>query len=192
MNTKRIARLSVALSFLVTLNGLAEPVKLTVQADQPGASINSAMWGIFFEDINLGADGGLYAELVKNRSYEFPDPMMGWTKEASSSAKGSLAIETEKPFSMVNSKYLRIKSDSSGFGVGNDGFRGIGVREGENYDFSAQIRATSGKAVIRVELVNPAGKVLARKKIDGLTSGWKKHSAALQVEGSEPKARLNL
>jgi len=46
----------------------AEPVTLTIQADKPGPKINSSMWGIFFEDINFGADGGLYAELVKNRS----------------------------------------------------------------------------------------------------------------------------
>ena len=53
-------------------------VKITVQADRPGAKINPAMWGIFFEDINFGADGGLYAELVKNRAFEFPHALMGW------------------------------------------------------------------------------------------------------------------
>ena len=56
---------------------------IAVQADKPGARINPAMWGVFFEDINLGADGGLYAELVKNRSFEFPEPMMGWFKPVS-------------------------------------------------------------------------------------------------------------
>src|SRR5678815_3405242 len=79
------------------------PVTLTIQADKPGPRINPAMWGIFFEDINLGADGGLYAELVKNRSFEFPDPMMGWTKETLGSANGSLTIQTEKPFNTANS-----------------------------------------------------------------------------------------
>ncbi len=50
---------------------------IEIQADKPGVGINPAMWGIFFEDINFGADGGLYAELVKNRGFEFPDPMVG-------------------------------------------------------------------------------------------------------------------
>ena len=116
MNTKRIAGLLVALSLLVTLNGLAEAVKLTVQADQLGAKINPAMWGIFFEDINLGADGGLYAELVKNRSFDFPDPMMGWAKEATGTAKGSLAFQTDSPFNPANARYLRVQAEGGGFG----------------------------------------------------------------------------
>ena len=179
---------AVVLSFAAE----AQSISLTVDAGHPGPKINPAMWGIFFEDINLGADGGLYAELVKNRSFEFPDPMMGWSRETSGSANGSLAIRTEQPFNAANVHYLRVETDREGFGFGNDGFRGIGVREEESYDFSAQIRATSGKPTLRVELVNPAGKVLAKRKIDGLTSTWKKHSVVLQVEGSEPKARLSV
>src|SRR5215468_8070380 len=58
----------------------ANAVTIEIQADQPGAKLNPAMWGIFFEDINFGADGGIYAEMVKNRGFEFPDPMMGWSK----------------------------------------------------------------------------------------------------------------
>src|SRR6266540_2994334 len=58
----------------------ADITTITVHADKPGAQINPAMWGIFFEDINFGADGGLYAELVKNGSFEFPEAMMGWNK----------------------------------------------------------------------------------------------------------------
>src|SRR5678815_1700146 len=95
---------SLSLSlFFASIHLCAETSTITVQADHPGARINPAMWGIFFEDINLGADGGLYAELIKNRSFEFPDPMMGWTKETLGSANGSLTIQTEKPFNTANS-----------------------------------------------------------------------------------------
>src|SRR4249920_1303856 len=66
--------------------------KLTVIADKPIAGIAPTMWGVFFEDINFGADGGLYAELVKNRSFEFPIPLMGWSKLAPGIAKGKLSI----------------------------------------------------------------------------------------------------
>ena len=55
--------------------------KLTIVADKPIAAVAPTMWGLFFEDINFGADGGLYAELVKNRSFEFPIAMMGWNEE---------------------------------------------------------------------------------------------------------------
>ncbi len=171
-------------------------VRVTVQADQPGAKINPAMWGIFFEDINLGADGGIYAELLKNRSFEFPDAMMGWKPIlgfSSGPAQGSLSIHAEAPFSPANPHYLRIESlGAAAYGVANEGFRGIGVSEGQNYDFTAQIRATEGSPAVRLELVNPAGLVLATKKIAALTDGWKKYSCTLQVMGTEPRARLKV
>src|ERR1700688_640783 len=75
----------------------ADDLSLTVHAGQPGTRINPAMWGIFFEDINFGGDGGLYAELVKNRSFEFPDPLMGWTKISPSLAHGELSVRDDHP-----------------------------------------------------------------------------------------------
>src|ERR1051325_7973951 len=88
----------------------ARSATLTIQTDQPDAKINPAMWGIFFEDINLGADGGLYAELVKNRAFEFPDAMMGWSKLSPSKARGTLAIRDENPFNAKNAHYIHIES----------------------------------------------------------------------------------
>src|SRR5678815_3881905 len=66
--------------------------KLTVVADKPLTTIAPTMWGVFFEDINFGADGGLYAELVKNRSFEFPIAMMGWDEERVNYQKGRILI----------------------------------------------------------------------------------------------------
>ena len=104
----------------------AESTTLIVQTDKAGARINPAMWGVFFEDINFGADGGLYAELVKNRGFEFPDALMGWTKLSPGIARGSLSIHNESPFNSANAHYLRIESQSNvPFGVANEGFRGM-------------------------------------------------------------------
>ena len=72
----RVLSLLLLLAFR-TPSGLA--VTVTVAADRPAADVNPAMWSLFLEDINFGADGGLYAELVKNRGFEFPDALMGWT-----------------------------------------------------------------------------------------------------------------
>src|SRR5687768_16577350 len=58
-------------------------ISLVVDVDKPTAEVQPTMWGIFFEDINFGADGGLYAELVKNRSFEFDTPLMGWREQKS-------------------------------------------------------------------------------------------------------------
>ncbi len=94
------------------------PVRLTIRADQPGMRINPAMWGVFFEDINFGADGGLYAELVKNRSFEFPEPLMGWRQISSSPDSGTLEVRTENPCIPANPHYLRlIPNRQAPFGV---------------------------------------------------------------------------
>src|ERR1700761_8019790 len=120
---------------------------IEIQADKPGAKINPAMWGVFFEDINFGADGGLYAELVKNRSFEFPEPLMGWIKISPSLAHGELTVRDDQPFDAQNPHYVRIHSTAPApFGISNEGFRGMGVRKGEAYDFSAQIRRLDGTA----------------------------------------------
>ena len=84
-----------------------------VHADKKGAKINPAMWGIFFEDINFGADGGLYAELVKNRSFEFPDALTGWHKLSPSKARGQISIRSDDPYNRENPHYVRIESQGT-------------------------------------------------------------------------------
>src|SRR6187397_1651198 len=134
------------LGLMVSLNSFSQR-KLTVVADKPLASVAPTMWGVFFEDINFGADGGLYAELVKNRGFEFPDALMGWRRPESQ--EGSALVLDKSPFDSANPHYLRIISRvDSGFSITNEGFRGIGVQAGENYDFSVQIRAVDGKPVL--------------------------------------------
>src|SRR4030042_1000841 len=86
---------SIILALTVQLS--AQP-RINIDMSQPGVRIDPTMWGIFFEDINFGADGGLYAELVKNRSFEFTDAMMGWSKIQKRGARGVISIRDEEPF----------------------------------------------------------------------------------------------
>ena len=81
--------------------------KLTVVADKTITAISPTMWGVFFEDINFGADGGLYAELVKNRSFEFPIAMMGWHEERVNYQKGSILIINKSDRS-GNARFARV------------------------------------------------------------------------------------
>ena len=118
----------------------AGPVTIGIAVDRPGAAIASTMYGIFFEDINFAADGGIYAEKVKNRSFEFPDALMGWKRAAVDGARGSFAVATDAPPSPANPRYLRVVSEAGRFGVTNDGFRGMGVRKGERYTVSLLAR----------------------------------------------------
>src|SRR6476660_8122406 len=131
---KRIAIALVASA--LCLQGIAQPVAMVVNVNEVKASVQPTMLGAFFEDINFGADGGLYAELVKNRSFEFPDPMMGW-KEIGVGSNAKAAVRESDSFSPNNPHYLRLQCDSgTGFGVSNEGFRGIGIRKGEDFEFS--------------------------------------------------------
>ncbi len=170
-----------------------EAVRLVVHADRPGATISPTMYGIFFEDINFGADGGLYAELIKNRSFEFPDPMMGWSEIKQGSATGSLRVPDQDPLNSANPHYLRLKSDWAidGYGIANDGFSGIGVCQGQEYVFSTFARG--GRAVaLRIELAAADGRILARAKIRGFDTGWTKKTATLRPTATEARARLRV
>ena len=169
----------------------ARPVAITIQADQPGAKINPAMWGIFFEDINFGADGGLYAEMVKNRGFEFPDPLMGWITISPSLAKGELSVRTDAPFDTNNPHYVRLQSESTApFGISNEGFRGLGVRAGEAYDFSAQIRGRAGEPALQVQLYGGDGTLLDSAELKPSGGDWKKYAATLHPRDTDAKARL--
>ena len=169
-------------------------ITLSVKADKPGARINPAMWGIFFEDINFGADGGLYAELVKNRSFEFPNPWMGWSRIEPARAVGSVEMRDYDPFDAANPHYVRVRTGffGRGFGVANEGFRGMGLHEGERFNFSVQARALNGKPVLRIALVSPEGRKLGSAKLSGFTPRWQQYTAELRAAATEPKAHLTL
>ena len=191
MKTCLLAKPTAALLASLTCSLAAEVATITVHVDKPGAKINPAMWGIFFEDINFGADGGLYAELVKNQSFEFPDPMIGWSGLVTKSGKAEIRKDT--PFSAASPHYLRFRSEGDpGTHVSNEGFRAIGVKAGESYDFSAETRAIEGKPVLRVELVGASGNALATARLKNIPENWKKITATLRANATDSKARLDL
>jgi alpha-L-arabinofuranosidase len=166
---------------------------LTVAADKPGAAIASTLYGIFFEDINFGADGGIYAERVKNRSFEFPDPLMGWKQAAVDGARGRFTVETDKPPSARNPHYLRITSAASTFGVTNDGFRGIGVSKGQRYRFAVHARlASEAPVTLRAELENARNVALGGATLTGFTRQWQRYTGTIVAETTDARARLRL
>ncbi len=184
----------VLLTALAFAANAAGPVKISIDAAHPGAAINPAMWGIFFEDINFGGDGGLYAELVKNRSFEFPDPLMGWIELSPSLAKGELSIRDNDPINAANPHYLRIESQGGApFGISNEGFRGMGFHEGETYDFSAWARRTvEGDDEITVQLVGNDGTILDSARVTPPSEHWGKITASLKSASTESSGRLNV
>ena len=164
---------------------------VTVEVDRPGARINPAMWGVFFEDINLGADGGLYAELVKNRSFDFPEALTGWSVPAGSASSTQLGVLEEPRQAGAAGHYLNLVSAGQGAVLENEGFRGIGTASGETLNFSAIIR---GKAPLglRAELVAPSGEVIASVPCPPWGREWTEVKAVLTATGTEAHCRLRL
>lgn len=196
------------LSFAARLDSpRAQSHTIKVQVDQPGGDISPTMFGIFFEDINFGADGGLYPERVKNRSFEFPEPMMAWKEIDRQGSKGTITVLESNPINTNNSHYLHLEVENAGagFGVTNEGFRGIGVKRGEAYTFSvyARISEHAQRAgdtrtierrpmVLRIELEDENGRNLGNATISGLTTNWKKYAITLRPSATSLKARLNI
>lgn len=178
----------IFLTFLL-LVAVVQAQDVTVQVNKPGAAIPRTLFGLFFEDINFGADGGLYPERVKNRSFEFPNPMMGWKQLDRGDKKGQVYVFDHGSVNdTANSHYLRIKSS----GVTNEGFRGIGVQKGAEYRFSIRARRVDGSPVaLRVE-VEDGNRVVGETQVTGFTNVWKTYMATLHAIDTSTKGHLNL
>ncbi|HEX8464112.1 MAG TPA: alpha-L-arabinofuranosidase C-terminal domain-containing protein, partial [Abditibacterium sp.] len=176
-------------------NGAAPaPAAVTVQVDKPGAKIPATLTGLFFEDINFAGDGGLYPERVKNRNFEFPDALMGWKPLPGIDTAGSMGVLTQIPLNVNNLHYLRLenKTGAANVGLSNEGFRGVGVRAGDEYRFSLYARSVAGKPTARVEIVSAEGKSLGSANVAVTSPGWKQYFVTLRATGTAEKARLNL
>lgn len=197
---KKALRFSVVIILLsASLCALSQPTNLVIDVSKPIADIQPTMWGIFFEDINFAADGGLYAELVKNRSFEFAMPLTGWTEQNQGKfsvnlESGSILImnRTEKVFS--NPRFARVTiNGDKGYGITNEGFRGMGIKKDNKYNFSVWASQQAGNAVnMRIELVDAGGKVLGGAQLTPSGKEWKKYSVSFVANSTEPKAKLNI
>lgn len=171
---------------------------IIVNVDDVKSKIQPTMWGIFFEDINLGADGGIYAELVKNRSFEFAAPLMGWTTQGNNFKEGDLLVLNRQEVNAANPRYIRVTSHSNAKGqqgITNEGFRGMGIKKGVGYDFSVMYRQQKPGVKLNVELVDSAGKILGTASLIpslNQNTDWKKQSVSFTANATEPKARLNI
>jgi len=174
---------------------LAQDVTLTVDVAKPSHAVSPRLIGIFLEDINFGVDGGLNAELVKNGSFEFPDGLMGWSVVGDDASSTTVEIRADAPAFAANPHYLLVNSTTSGgkSGVENEGFRGMGVRAGERYHFSAAARTQSESPIgLRVTLVDENGEALATAELPAIDAAWSERSAKLTPSRTAAKARLRI
>ncbi|MBO4231382.1 MAG: carbohydrate binding domain-containing protein, partial [Bacteroidales bacterium] len=196
MNTSPFSHVLITVAFM-SLAGtvsLAQPYQMDIDLSQKGAPIQSTQYGIFFEDINFAADGGLYAELVKNRSFEFPsNPFQGWK------VFGNVAVLDDGPFDR-NPHYVRLLDPGHPHrwtGLENEGFFGIGVKAGEEYRFSVWSRVPEGGfSKLHVEIVNPASMEEDHALCEGdmIVNGseWKLYELILKPKATLDKSALRV
>ena len=164
--------------------------RMVLQANKIGAEIQPTMYGHFFEDINFGADGGLYAELVKNRSFDFPQQLMGWD------VFGNVTVRDDGPFER-NPHYVRLAyagHDQKHTGIENEGFFGIGLKKDAQYRFTVWARG-AGQSV-RVELIDNASmeesQVLVSQDLKIDSPEWKQYEVLLTSPQTIAKAHLRI
>jgi alpha-L-arabinofuranosidase len=164
--------------------------QMVVQTNKIGAEIQPTMYGLFFEDINYGADGGLYAEMIKNRSFEFPQNFMGWT------TFGNVKLMNDGPFDR-NPHYVRLGDPGHAHkrtGIENEGFFGVTVKKDAEYRFSVWARGENQK--IRVEIINNSSmgesQVLVANSLDINSKNWKQYELILKAPVTEAKAHLRI
>jgi len=187
---KQIFTLGLILTSLVTS---AQNV-MDINTRKLGAPIPKTMYGIFFEDINYAADGGLYGELVKNRSFEFPQTLMGWQ------TFGCVDVKDDGPFERCPHYVVLSAPDHKDrrTGLTNEGFFSIGVKKGEQYRFSVWAKAMQGNGAIRVQLINESSmkerQEFAKDEISITSQEWKKYTITLTspIELKHAKLRIYL
>ncbi len=186
-------KFATVMAVLALSAATAQAETLVVNTAKKGAEISPTMYGLFFEDINYAADGGLYGELVKNRSFEFPQNLMGWQ------TFGNVELKNDGPFDR-DPRYVRLSSAGHGHkhtGLQNEGYFGIGVEKGEEYRFSVWARTESGDtAALRILLVDPfnleESQNIAEKTLKVASKEWKKYSVVLTPNKTMQKAQLRI
>ncbi len=187
----KLRLLSCALLMTGALTVQAQHV-MDVNTKKLGATVQSTMYGLFFEDINFAADGGLYGELVKNRSFEFAQPYMGWR------VFGNVELKADGPFERC--PHYVVLSDPGHrerrTGLQNEGYFGIGVEQGKEYRFSVWAKAPRGNSQIRVQLINENAMTehqeFVQEKLDVSGNEWKQYEIVLKASRTEPKAQLRI
>ena len=176
----------------MTSLGASAQHQFAVQANKPGVEIQPTMYGIFFEDINFGADGGLYAEMVENRSFEFPQRLMGWN------TFGNVTVSDVKPAFDRNPHYVTLEASGARekqTGLENRGFFGMGLKKDMKYDFTvyARLHLLNGKQTkIRVELVNSNNNVIAKQSITITNNKWQKYTTTLTSPQTDAKGLMRV
>ncbi len=194
----RLGAKSQAVSFTLGSGELGQQ-ELNIDGDATAHEISDTMYGAFYEDINYAADGGLYAELVRNRSFEFSKadnkdftPLTGW--ETIGKAEAKVSSERSEWLNDSNRAYLELKATAKGDGIQNQSYNsGLAVKKGAKYDFSVFARSAKAQT-LDVQLTDPQTSNVygsASIKVDG-SDQWKQYKVTIKAKTSTDSGRLTL
>tara|TARA_R110002051_G_scaffold61827_1_gene113423 strand:+ start:2613 stop:4610 length:1998 start_codon:yes stop_codon:yes gene_type:complete len=183
---------------LFSFIGIAQENHLTIDASKSITKIRPTMYGVFFEDINFAADGGLYAEMIKNRSFEFSEPKMGWLEPNSNkhsfNNKSGIASIVKYTGHRTNHNYcsIFIKNDK-GYELINEGFRGMGIKKDAQYNLSLLAAQKEGHITkIKINFIDSNGNSLGETTIVPNSSEWTLYEAKIIATKTEAKAKLKI
>lgn len=210
--SKKLVSLLIGLCFIGLFTFMTPPSsnKITIKIDKPAKPISPNILGVFFEDLNYAADGGLYAELIQNRSFEYsptlqPDwhPLKYWDLQQLGGGEGNVTVSDLRPIHKNNPKYaiLTVITPGEGVGISNSGFDCIPIKEGEKYfasfwayqAFMGQMwgRGDNSKAMpVTLRLETMKGEVLGEQKFEIKGRDWTKFSATFVSSKNVSNARL--
>ncbi|HET6383880.1 MAG TPA: alpha-L-arabinofuranosidase C-terminal domain-containing protein [Armatimonadota bacterium] len=189
-------RLATLVIFAILANILpaglhAQPGRLLVKVNQPGPKISPTLYGLMTEEISHSYDGGLYAELIRNRAFkDNTEEPVDWTLVEDGGGAGSIALDQRQPLSMSLQTTLRLTITTPGqrVGVANDGYWGIPVRPNTRYRASLYARGDrsfTGPLTVDIESADGSN-VLARAEIPKITSSWAPYSVTLTTGDLAP------
>src|SRR6056300_2021438 len=186
-----IKRVLYLLILLTTFNVVAQ-TSLKIDVADSVSEIQSTMYGIFFEDINFAADGGLYAELVKNRSFEFTLPKMGWLEPNSDrhsyNSESGISMVVQQSLKATNTNFLRVQvTNAKGYELINEGFRGMGIKKNESYDFSMSCANPLGITKIIAEIIDEEKKVIGSTSIEPRSGQWTSYETSFKASATVEK-----
>lgn len=192
-------RITLTIALVASLAGSLQAQQtgdIIVNAANKIAEVQPTMWGVFFEDINLGADGGMYAELVKNRSFEFSRPLMGWKQEGKQVKEGSFLVINRGFAAEKNPRFLRVSGSNAErgqLGLSNEGFRGMGIKSGLQYDFSVWYRQPEKGMTLHLELLDEKGSVIGSSSFHPeATNEWKQGSVSFVSSATTPRGSFRI
>lgn len=182
---------TIWLMMMPSIQTYAQQTTLQLNLDQPGHAVSPMLYGLMTEEINHSYDGGLYAELVRNRTFQDnPKIPEGWSLVQDSGAVAAMELSRQNPLDAALTVCLKLSVKKTGarVGIADSGYWGIPVMPGTTYQGSLYVKASTSGASLNISIESPDGSTrYASTHVTGLQEGWKKYTFTLKTSTAVQK-----